>query len=118
MEDSPVDSNPLNCHERFGQFKSTVDSIVLNDDTKLTYLKALVAGKAKNALAEFSSSGVMYTYAMVTLQRMFGQLQAFVGAHLDKLSVFISLMMHDLDNFTSFFNICPGSSFQIIVIQR
>ena len=30
------DGNPLNWHEWFGQFKSTVDSAVLNDDTKLT----------------------------------------------------------------------------------
>ena len=40
------DGNPLNWHERFGQFKSTVDSTVLTDDTKLTYLKTLVTGKA------------------------------------------------------------------------
>ena len=30
------DGNPLNWHEWFGQFKSTVDSAVLTDDTKLT----------------------------------------------------------------------------------
>ena len=55
-----VDGNPLNWHEWFVQFKSTVDSPVLTDDTKLTYLKTLVTGKAKTAIAEFSYSGVMY----------------------------------------------------------
>ena len=41
------DGNPLNWHEWFEQFKSTVDSAVLTDDKKLTYLKTLVTGKAK-----------------------------------------------------------------------
>ena len=48
------DGNPFNWHEWFGQYKSTVDSAVLTDDTKLTYLKTLVTGKAKTAMAEFS----------------------------------------------------------------
>ena len=46
------DGNSLNWHEWFGQFKSAVDSAVLTDDTKLTYLKTLVKGKAKTATAE------------------------------------------------------------------
>ena len=54
------DGNTLNWHKCFGQFKSSVDSAVLTDDTKLTNLKTLVTGKAKTAIAEFSYSGVMY----------------------------------------------------------
>ena len=54
------DGNPLNLHEWFAQFKSTVSSAVLTDDTKLTYLKTLVTGKAKTAIAEFKCSGVIY----------------------------------------------------------
>ena len=80
------DGNPLYWHEWFGQFKSTVDSAVLTDDTKLTYVKTLVTGKAKTAIAEFSYSGVMYKDALATLQRKFGQPHAIVGAHLDKLN--------------------------------
>ena len=75
------DGNPLNWHEWFGQFKSTVDSAALTDDLKLTYLKTLVTGKAKTAIAEFSYSGVMYK---------FDQPDAIVGAHLDKLNTFFS----------------------------
>ena len=52
-----LDGKPLNWHECFGHFKSIVDSAVLTDDTKLTYLKTLVTGKAKTAIAEFSYSG-------------------------------------------------------------
>ena len=39
------DGNPLNWHESFGQFVSTVDSAILSDDESLTYLKTLVVGK-------------------------------------------------------------------------
>ena len=42
------DGNILSWHEWFGQLKSTVDSTVLTDYTKLTYLKALVTSKARN----------------------------------------------------------------------
>ena len=82
------DGNPLNWHEWFGQFISTVNSAILSDDEKLTYLKTLVVGKAKSAIAEYSYSGVLYKDALATLQRKFGQPHAVVGAHLDKLSNF------------------------------
>ena len=45
------DSSPFNCHEWFGQFKSTVYSIILRDDEKRTYLKTLVAGEAKSVIS-------------------------------------------------------------------
>ena len=62
------DDNPSNWHEWFGQFNSTVDSAVLTDDTKLTYLKTLVTGKAKTAnLRNLVFRGVMYKDALVTL---------------------------------------------------
>ena len=102
------DGNPLNWHEWFGQFKSTVDSAVLTDDTKLTYLKTLVTGKAKTAIAEFSYSGVMYKDALSTLQRKFGQPHAIVGAHLDKLNTFPPLKMHNSENVISFSSAISG----------
>ena len=48
------DGNRLNWHEWFGQLISTVDSAILSDDEKLTYLKTLVVGKSKPAIAEDS----------------------------------------------------------------
>ena len=102
------DGNPLNWHEWFGQFKSTVDSAVLTDDTKLTYLKTLVTGKAKTATAEFSYSGVMYKDALATSQRKFGQPHAIFGAHLDKLNTFSPLKMHNSENFISFYSALSG----------
>ena len=69
------DGNPLQWHEFFGQFCSTVDAASLSDDVKLTYLKTLVTGKAKSAIAEFAYSGRMYKDALKTLERKFGQPQ-------------------------------------------
>ena len=60
------DGNPLNWHEWFGQFISTIDSAILSDNEKLTYLKRLVVGKTKSAIAEFSYSGVLHKDALVS----------------------------------------------------
>ena len=96
------DGNPLNCHERFGQFKSTVNSAALTDDTKLAYLKTLVTGKAKIAIADLSFCGFMYNDALFTLQQKFRQPQSIVDAHLDKLNIFPPLKMHNSENVICF----------------
>ena len=93
---------PLQWHEWYGQFKSAIDSQSLPDDVKLTYLKTLVTGKAKIAIAEFAYCGLMYKDALRTLERKFGQLQAIVSAHLDKLSNFPSPKMHNSDNIINY----------------
>ena len=92
--------DPLKWHDWYGQFKSAFDSQSLTDDVKLTYLKALVAGKAKIAIAEVAYCGLMYKDALRTFERKFGQPQAVVSAHLDldKLSNFPPLKMHNSDN--------------------
>ena len=64
---------------------------------KLTYLKTLVTGKTKTAIADFAYCGVMYKDALKTSERNFGQPQAVVSAHLDKLSSFPPLKMHNID---------------------
>ena len=92
----------------FGQFKSTVDSAVLTDDTKLTYLKTLLTGKAKTAIAEFSYSGVMYKDALATSQRKFGQPNAIVDAHFDKLNTFPPLKMDNSENVFNFSSVMSG----------
>ena len=102
------DGNPLHWHEWFGQFRSTVDSAVLTNYTKLTFLKTLVTGKAKTAIAEFSYSGVMYKDALATLQRKFGQPHTIVGEHLDKLKTSPPLKMHNSENVISFSSAISG----------
>ena len=94
--------NPLKWHEWYGQFKSAIDSQSLTDDVKLTYLKTLVTGKAKIAIAEFAYCGLMYKDALRILERKFGQPQAVVNAHLDKLSNFPPLKMHNSDNIINY----------------
>ena len=94
--------DPLQWHEWYGQFKSAIDSQSLTDDVKLTYLKTLVTGKAKIAIAEFAYCGLMYKDALRTLERKFGQPQAVVSAHLEKLSSFPPLKMHNSDNIINY----------------
>ena len=99
---SQYNGDPLHWHERFGQFKSAIDSQSVTDDVKLTYLKTLITGQAKTTIAEFAYCGVMYTDALKTLERKFGRLQAVVKAHLDKLSSFPPLKMHNSDNIINY----------------
>ena len=56
---SQYNGDPLQWHEWYGQIKSAIDSQSLTDDVKLTYLKTLVIGKAKTAIAEFAYCGAM-----------------------------------------------------------
>ena len=102
------DRNPLNWHEWFGQFILTVDSAIFSDDEKLTYQKMLVVGKAKSAIAEYSNSGVLYKYALATLQRKFGQPRAVVGAHVDKLRILPPLKMHISESLIGFSSTISG----------
>ena len=99
---SYFDGNPLQWPDCFGQFKSATDAKVLSDDVKVTYLKTLVSGKAKNAIAEFAYSGVFYKDALKTLERKFGQPQTIVAAHLEKRSNFLPLKMHNSESIISF----------------
>ena len=94
--------DPLQWHEWIGQFRSAIDSAPLSNYVKLTYLKTLVTGKAKTAIAEFAYCGTMYQDALKTLERKFGQPQAVVSAHLDKLNNFPQLKMHNSDNVIAF----------------
>ena len=95
---SQYSGDPLQWHEWYGQFKSAIDSQSLTDDVKLTYLKTLVTSKAKTAIVEFA----MYKDALRTLERKFGQPQAVVSAHLDKLNSFPPLKMHNSDNIINY----------------
>ena len=87
---SQIYGNALNWHEWYGQLTSTIHSALLCDDEKLTYLKTLIA---KAAIADYSYSGVLYNFAVGTLQRKFGYSRTIVGAHLYKLTSFLSLKM-------------------------
>ena len=87
---SEYNGDPLQWHEWFGQFKSAIDAHSLTDDVKLTYLKTLVTGKAKTAIAEFAYCGVMYKDALKTHERKFGQPQAVVRCTLRQYQLFSS----------------------------
>ena len=94
--------DPLQWHECFGQFNSAIDSSPLTDDVELTYLKTLVIGKAKTAIAEFAYCGTMYKDALKTLERKFGQPQIVVSAYLDKLANVPPVKRHNSESIISY----------------
>ena len=90
--------DPIQWHEWFGHFKNAIDSASLTDDVKLTYLKTLVTGKAKTAIAEIAYCVAMQKDALKTLERKFGQPEAVVSAYLDKLAAFPAVKMHNSES--------------------
>ena len=99
---SEYNGDPIHWHEWFGQFKSAIDLAPLTDDVKLTYLKTLVTGKAKVALAEFAYCVAMYKDAQRALERKFDQPQAVVTAYLDKLASVPPVKMHNSESIISY----------------
>ena len=79
----PLQWGSLQWHEWHGQFKSAIDSQSLTDYVKFTYLKKLVTGEEKPAIAEFAYCSAMCKDELRTLESTFDQLQAVVSAHLD-----------------------------------
>ena len=94
--------DPLQWHDASIQFKSAIHYATPTDGIKLTYLKTLVTGKAKTAIAEFAYWGTMYQDASRTLERNFRQPHAVVSAHLDKLSHISALEMQNSKNIISY----------------
>ena len=94
--------DPLLWHEWIGQFRSAIDSQNLSDAAKFTYLKGLLTGKAKKSIEQFAYSGALYNDAMKVLERKFGQPNAIVGAHLDKLNNYPPLKMHNSENIIAY----------------
>ena len=99
---SQYNGDLLQWYEWYGQFKSKIDSQSLTDDVNLTYFKTLVTGKAKTAIAEFAFCSAMYKDELRTRERNFGQPQAVVSAHLDKLNSSPPLKMHKIDNIINY----------------
>ena len=94
--------DPLQWHEWIDLFRTAIDSQRLTDTAKLTYLKTLVSGKAKSVITEFAYCGAMYHQALRALEAKFGQPQAVVGAHLDKLKNHPPFKMHNSDSIIQF----------------
>ena len=106
--------NPLEWHEWLGQFKSVIESAALTDDVKLTYLKMLVARKAKTAIAEFPYSGTIDRDALKTLECKLGQPQAVVSAFFDKLNSFPPVKINNSDHIINFL----GTNWNLIAVSR
>ena len=99
---SQYGSDPTQWHEWCGQFKSAIDSAPLTDDVKLTYLKTLVTGKTKVAIAEIAYCEALYKDAHKTLERKLGQPQTVVTAYLDELANVPPLKMYNSESIISY----------------
>ena len=106
---SSFDGNPLQWHEWYGQFKSAVDQASITEEVKMTYLKTLVTGRAKSTIEGFAYSGALYRDALKALERKFGQPQAVVSAHLEKLNNYPPVKMHNSESIINY--ACAISSF-------
>ena len=93
---------PLLWHEWIGQIRNAIDSQNLSDAAKLTYLKGLLTRKAKKSIEQVAYSGALYNDAMEVLERKFGQPQAIVCAHLEKLKNYPPLKMHNSENIIAY----------------
>ena len=99
---SQYNGDPIQWHEWFGHFKSAIDSAQLSDDVKLTYMKTLVTGKAKVAIAELAYCGAIHKDALKTFERNFGQPQVVVTAYVDKLANVPPVKMHTSESIISY----------------
>ena len=87
---------------RYSGTNGTGNSAPLTADLKLTYLKTLLSGKAKATTSEYAYCGAMYQDALHALERKFGQPQAVVTAHLEKLSNHPNLKMHNSEHIINY----------------
>ena len=100
---SKYEEKSLEWNERVGPFRIAVDSqpTFLNDVT-LTYLKTLVTGKAKLAIADFLYLGRKYRDALNVFERNFVQSKTVVSAHLDKFNSASPVKLHNLGSIVHF----------------
>ena len=94
--------DPLDCPEWNGMFLSAVDGSTISDDEKMTHLKTLLTGPAKNALAGMGYSGVMYDTAWKTLERKFGQPHLIIRSQLTRIQNHPQLRPYDRASFVIF----------------
>ena len=80
----------------------------LVEDGMVTYLKTLVTGEAKSAIAELAYSRRTYKGSLKTIERKFGQPQNVITAQLDHFSSFAQLRLCNSKNIISFLLIVPS----------
>ena len=90
----------LHWHGGFGH-KNALHTAPLTDDKKMTYLKALVTGKAKTAFAEFAYCKSLHKNGLKTVEWKLRQPSAVVRACSDKFDNFPPFEMQSSENLIS-----------------
>ena len=92
---SEFHGDPLIWPERSTLFTATIHNAPIDDNAKMSHLKALVKGKAKAAIAGLGYSGIMYSAAWNALVTNFGRPQAIVNAQMKQIFLSPFIKSHD-----------------------
>ena len=83
---NPFDGDPINFQSFWDMFKSSIHNDTgLDDVTKFNYLKGLLHGKAKAAIAGLGITSSNYKHALEILHERFGDPQLIINTHMDTL---------------------------------
>ena len=87
--------DPLEWPEWSQLFQATVHAANIDDCVKMNYLKTMVTGKAKEAIAGLGYTSEMYNVAWNVLVRNFGKPQMVVNAQLKRIYSFPPMKLYD-----------------------
>ena len=87
--------DPLEWPEWSSLFNAVIHNAPIDDNAKMRYLKTLVKGKAKAAIAGLGYSGALYHTAWDTLVRNFGRPQTVVNAQMKLIHTYPFIKSHD-----------------------
>ena len=96
------DGDPLRWPRWSGQFLSTIDSADISVEEKLAFLSQYCTGKASHVVDPLVNSGASYFDVFARLRARFGQAHVVVSAHLDRLSQFPPVRMHNSEQLVDF----------------
>ena len=87
--------DPLEWPEWSQLFQATVHALNIDDSVKMSHLKTMVTGKAKEAIAGLGYTAEMYNVAWNVLVRNFGKPQMVVNAQLKRIYSFPPMKPYD-----------------------
>ena len=110
--------DPLEWPEWSGLFLSTVHAANIDASLKMTHIKVLVSGKAKEVIAGLGSTGEMYDIAWNTLVAHFKGPQLVVNARLRRIYTFPTVKAYDSAALVNYSRVVPSSVWRLAVRRR
>ena len=94
--------DPLEWPEWSSLFNAVIHNAPIDGNAKMSYLKTLVKGKFKAAIAGLGYSGALYHTACDTLVRNFGRPQTVVNAQMKLIHTYPFIKSHDSSTFIKY----------------